>query len=237
MDYQHLVSGLIYTTLRSVASDFAARLHDVGYESNGRRFKLFTFSRLKTKRATLSDGQLVLDHPEVELQIGSPIAELIQHLAEGFSCNSRVLIGNGVFKTQSLEYVPAPRFKERMYFRALSPITESFKTKGESDRFLSLSDDWSELIRNNLIGKYKTVNGGEPTDQRLLWRWDEGYIAQAEQRGKRLSALKQIHGIEVRGWLAPFTLEGNTALIEMGYEAGFGSRNSMGFGMAESVTR
>jgi CRISPR-associated endoribonuclease Cas6 len=29
------------------------------------------------------------------------------------------------------------------------------------------------------------------------------------------------------------TVEGSTELIEIGYEAGFGARNSMGFGMAE----
>lgn len=233
MDYQHLLSGLIYTTLRSVASDFAARLHDVGYDSNGRRFKLFTFSRLKIRRPRLSDEQLVLEHPEIELQIGSPVAEVIQHLADGFARNKRVLIGNAVFRTKSSENVPAPSFKERMCFRALSPITESYKQEGEHDRFLTLSDDWSELIKSNLIGKYKAFNGGEPSDQRLLWQWDEGYIAQAERRGRRLSGLKKIHGIDVKGWLAPFTVAGSTSLIEIGYEAGFGSRNSMGFGMAE----
>lgn len=45
--------------------------------------------------------------------------------------------------------------------------------------------------------------------------------------------LTDIRGIKVRGWLAPFTVEGSPELIELGYEAGFGSRNSMGFGMAE----
>jgi CRISPR-associated endoribonuclease Cas6 len=39
----------------------------------------------------------------------------------------------------------------------------------------------------------------------------------------------------VRGWLAPFTVEGSKALIELGYETGFGSRNSMGFGMAAPI--
>ena len=233
VDYQHLLSALIYTTLRSAANDFAARLHDVGYDSNGRKFKLFTFSRLKTK-ATLRGEQLILHDRKIELQIASPVAELISHLENGLTGNERVLIGNECFKTKSLEHLPAPLFKEKMRFRALSPITESDKKGVESDRFLSLEDDWSELIKGNLIGKYNALNGCEPTDQRLLWQWDKEYIAEAERRRKRLSVMKQIHGIDVRGWLAPFTVEGSTALIEMGYEAGFGARNSMGFGMAEA---
>jgi CRISPR-associated endoribonuclease Cas6 len=233
VDYQHLLSGLIYTTIRSAARDFAARLHDVGYDSNGRRFKLFTFSRLKTK-ATLRGEQLVLQDRKIELLIGSPIAELISHFERGLAGTDRVLIGAEWFLTRSVEHLPAPPFKEKMHFRALSPITLSDKKDGEPDRYLSLSDNWSELIKTNLIGKYKALNGCEPADQRLWWRWDAEYIADAEQRRKRLSVLKKIHGIDIRGWLAPFTVEGSTSLIEMGYEAGFGARNSMGFGMAEA---
>jgi CRISPR-associated endoribonuclease Cas6 len=39
----------------------------------------------------------------------------------------------------------------------------------------------------------------------------------------------------VRGWLVPFRVEGSKELIELGYEAGFGKNNAMGFGMAEVI--
>jgi len=233
VDYQHLLSGLIYSTLRSVANDFAGRLHDLGYESDGRRFKLFTFSRLKTKGARLAQEHLVLEDPEIELLISSPVGEFIEHLVNGFSSSDGVIIGDGRFQIISLDQVPAPVFKERMYFRALSPITMSCRREGEHDRFLSLADEWSELISGNLAGKYKALHRREPVNQRVRWRWDQEYVAMAERRGKRLSSLKKFHGIDVKGWLAPFMVEGSRELIELGYEAGFGARNSMGFGMAE----
>jgi CRISPR-associated endoribonuclease Cas6 len=47
--------------------------------------------------------------------------------------------------------------------------------------------------------------------------------------------LADIHGTKIRGWLAPFTVEGSNELIRLGYETGFGARNSMGFGMAEAI--
>ena len=134
MDYQHLLSGLIYSTLRSVANDFAVGLHDLGYESDGRRFKLFTFSRLKTKGARLAQEHLVLEHPEVELQISSPVGEFIEHLVNGFSKRDDITIGDGRFQIINLEHLPAPVFKERMYFRALSPITMSCRREDEHDR-------------------------------------------------------------------------------------------------------
>ena len=65
------------------------------------------------------------------------------------------MIGNEWFLTESVEHLPAPLFKEKMHFRALSPITESDKKDGEPDRFLSLSDNSSDLIKSNLIGNTK----------------------------------------------------------------------------------
>jgi CRISPR-associated endoribonuclease Cas6 len=43
--------------------------------------------------------------------------------------------------------------------------------------------------------------------------------------------------IDVIGIQAPFTIEGDPELIKVGYECGFGEKNSMGFGMAEVSTR
>ncbi len=124
-----------------------------------------------------------------------------------------------------------------MSFRALSPITETVRAEREHPTFLSIGDDWSEVIRGNLMGKYEVLYKHQPDDQRLVWTWDKDYIERADQRGKRLSVLRDIHGIKIRGWLAPFTAEGSKELIEMGYEAGFGARNSMGFGMVEAIKR
>jgi CRISPR/Cas system endoribonuclease Cas6 (RAMP superfamily) len=35
--------------------------------------------------------------------------------------------------------------------------------------------------------------------------------------------------------MAPFVVRGSVELIALGYEAGFGEKNSMGFGMVEVV--
>jgi CRISPR-associated endoribonuclease Cas6 len=133
------------------------------------------------------------------------------------------------------ELVLAPEFKERMAFRALSPMTETIRAGEQHPSFLSLADDWSEIMQRNLLRKYEVLFGRQPDDTRLTFSWDKDYIASAERRGKRLSVLRDIRGTKIRGWLAPFVVEGSRELIELGYEAGFGARNSMGFGMGEPV--
>lgn len=236
LNYQYAVASLIYATLGHASTEFAARLHDAGFQADGRKFKLFTFSRLNTNRARITGDQLLLEDPVISLQISSPVGDFIEHLVGGLFQTEAFAIAGAHFKLEEAESLPAPAFTNRMRFRALSPVTE---TTGDSQqqqqhpRFLSTEDDWSEIIRRNLLRKYQALHGDAPSDERLRWTWDQAYLDEAARRGRRASALIDIRGIKIRGWLAPFTIEGSTELIELGYEAGYGSRNSMGFGMAE----
>jgi CRISPR-associated endoribonuclease Cas6 len=233
LNYQHAVASLIYNTLGQASAEFASRLHGEGFSADGRRFKLFTFSRINTRGARVSGDRLILEDPTVSLLVGSPLGEFVEHFVGGLFRSESFDIAGGRFHLRQAETLPAPDFNERMRFRALSPVTESVGEGQMHPRFLSPEDDWSEVVRRNLLRKYRALYGDEPADARLRFTWDAAYLADAARRGRRTSVLTDIHGIKVRGWLAPFEVEGSTRLIETGYEAGFGSRNSMGFGMVE----
>jgi len=233
LNYNHAVASLIYETLGQASTEFAARLHDEGFTSDGRSFKLFTFSRLNVRRSRVKENQLLLEDPTITLQISSPLAEFIEHFVTGLFQSESFNIAGSRFTLQQAETLPLPTFTERMSFRCLSPITESVRDEEGGTRFLSPEDKWSEIMRRNLLRKYNALHGHAPSDDRLSWTWDQAYLAEANRRGRRASALIDIRGIKIRGWLAPFTVEGSRELIEIGYEAGFGARNSMGFGMAE----
>jgi CRISPR-associated endoribonuclease Cas6 len=233
LNYNHAVASLVYDTLGQASSDFAARLHEEGFSIDGRRFKLFTFSRLLTGRSRVRGSHLVLEDASVALQISSPLAEFVEHFVTGLFQSESFNIAGACFTLQQAETLPAPVFINRMSFRALSPITESVRDERGGIRFLSPEDDWSEVIQRNLLRKYRALHNHAPSDDGLRWTWDQSYLAETARRGRRASVLTAIRGIKVRGWLAPFMVEGSAELIELGYEAGFGSRNSMGFGMAE----
>lgn len=233
LNYNHAVASLIYDTLGQASTEFAARLHDEGFISDGRSFKLFTFSRLNVRRSRVKGNQLLLEDPTVTLQISSPVAEFVEHFVTGLFQAKSFHIAGSRFTLQQAETLPTPAFTERMSFRALSSITESVRDEQGGVRFLSPVDEWSEIIKRNLLRKYQALHGHAPSDERLIWTWNQSYLDEANRRGRRASALVDIRGIKVRGWLAPFTVEGSLELIEIGYEAGFGARNSMGFGMAE----
>ena len=239
LNYNHAVASLIYGILSHASVDFASKLHDSGYESGGRRFKLFTFSRLIPFRSHVRGGRLILDDPKVELLITSPVPEFIETFVAGLFQSETFRIDRTDFHLSQAETIEPPEFSGCMSFRAVSPITETVREPGEKQpRFLSVADPdqlWSEVLGRNLVRKYVALHGREPSDPRFEWAWDRNYIRQYEERGKRCSALVSISSggqeIKVRGWLAPFTVTGSIELIRLGFEAGFGARNSMGFGM------
>ncbi|MGH9958175.1 MAG: CRISPR-associated endoribonuclease Cas6 [Pyrinomonadaceae bacterium] len=233
LNYQHSLASLIYSGLAHSSKEFASALHDVGYESAGKTFRLFTFSRLQTVKAQREGEALILENPEVSFQVSSPLEQFTEHLVTGLHRRQDALIGVSSFRFKGAELIPSPVFSERMAFRALSPITEATESAGAHARFLTLEDDWSEIIQRNLLRKFEVLYRRQPEDQRIVWNWNRAYIAGAQSRGKKLSVLVDIHGTKIRGWLLPFAVEGSVDLIRLGYEAGFGARNSMGFGMCE----
>jgi CRISPR-associated endoribonuclease Cas6 len=236
LSYNHAVAGLLYHTLGKASQDFAAMLHDEGFEADRRRFKLFTFSRLFASRSRRVDDRLLLESPEVTLLVSSPVADFIEHFVSGLFQSEQFHIAGAEFTLAQAETIAPPEFTEKMSFRALSPVTESVRDEQNRTRYLSLEDDWSEVISRNLVRKYAALYGRAPADDRLQWRWDEVYIAEQAKRNRRASVLIEIsEGIKVRGWLAPFQVEGSKELIELGYEAGFGKSNAMGFGMVEAI--
>ena len=68
---------------------------------------------------------------------------------------------------------------------------------------------------------------------------NEGYLA-AEKQFKlfTFSQLmvehRRIKGIKIRGVLCPFRVSGSVPLIQIGYECGFGDKNSADFGMVKT---
>ena len=62
---------------------------------------------------------------------------------------------------------------------------------------------------------------------------DEDYM---KRRNGKITKNINFKGTNIIGFMAPFEVVGKPELIEMGYEAGFGEKGSMGFGMVkESV--
>ncbi len=235
-DYAHALTAVVYGFLDSASHDYARFLHDEGYRSGAKRFKLFTFSQLLIPQREIVQGGLRCLSSEISWQVSSPISEFIEHLAQGLLSLGRMRLGENEFGIARVEVLPVPRFSDEMRLRCLSPIVAA--TGSERDgkfgaRYLRADDpEISEAVRKNVLEKFVLVHGREPLASELFVEFDREYV---RRKGDEIYRLVDYNGTKIKAILAPFSVRGSPELIEIGYEAGFGEKNSMGFGMAEVV--
>ncbi len=249
INYNYPLASAIYNLLRFGSEEFATFLHDNGFQLNGKKYKLFTFS-LSIKQFRIEKDFFILLNPELELFISSPkIDDFINNFVLGSFEKQEIIIHNNFvnykFSINQIESLPSLVFSELMKFKILSPLVLSTKVdtvQGVQVHYLRYDDDLNEINRilsQNLRNKYFLLTNQQDTSDDLRLEWDNDYVRRQLKAGKKLSSKITIDNshtkIDVVGIKALFTLSGNKELIKTGYECGFGEKNSMGFGMVEEI--
>ena len=240
INYNYYITSLIYNVLSRSSQDYSNFLHDEGYQHEGsKNFKLFTYSQLEFPDINVEGDTIISTSDEVNLCLSSPVDEFVEHLANGLLQQGEVRIADSQFRTETVEIMELPDFtgKEEVKFLCLSPIVSStMKEKdGSLNTYYYRHDDpgLEDNIKANLEKKYQLVHGEEVnTGDRFELEFDQSYI---ERKDGRVTKLVSFKGTKIKGIFAPFKLKAPPGLIEIGYEAGFGGKGSMGFGMAEVV--
>jgi CRISPR-associated endoribonuclease Cas6 len=237
LNSNYFQTALIYNILNSSSSEYSAFLHDRGYVFEGhKRFKFFTYSQFMAPRKKIEGEDLICLSREIYWYISSPIAEFVQHLVLGLFEHHEVNLREARLRMESAEAVPEPTFTPEMKFSLLSPMVVSTVRETENTACYirpEESEAFSEGVRKNLVSKYQTLFGRLPESEALELRFDRDYIT---KKSGKISRLVTIRETQVKGVMAPFMVAGSTELIWMGYECGFGEKNSMGFGMARVLS-
>lgn len=221
--YNRALQGMIYNLLDYEHRDF---LHNKGYLSNNRRFKLFTFSKLLGKY-TLK-GSYIIFNEHVSLLISSPIKEFIENICNNLLRKEIQIEINRVY-IESIEFLREPPITNNTIIYTLSPIvvysTLFTKDKRKKTYYYSpYEEEFSGLITKNLIKKLSILTNINMTKGDQLLR-----IEPLRVREHILS----FKGTIIRGWSGRFKIYGSEELILTGYRCGLGSKNSAGFGMVE----
>ena len=87
--------------------------------------------------------------------------------------------------------------------------------------------DFSVMLRDNLIRKYKTVHNREPEDMSFT-------LVPVKDGSVRKTVVKYRDTVII-GWTGRFKMSGSPELLKMALLAGAGARNSMGFGCIVQV--
>lgn len=243
-NYQYALHSALYSLMNESSVEYSTFLHNDGYIRDGinKKFKFFTFSKLKffpNKRS--KDG--FHDVKKIQFTFTSSVDESLKHLVLGIFSNQKIkLMLNGqvsIFDIGNVDIQPEPTFSHREKFMCLSPITVTTVRMGENGRreqhFLNymLPEERKHFIDNlkkNLINKYETIHNIEyqNSDHPFNFSFDVDYIA--KRRGNISKLLEFKNKIKIKAMEAPFSIEADPELIKIGYECGWGEKNSAGFG-------
>lgn len=239
INYNYYLSSAIYNYLKQSDHEYAFFLHEEGYTTQkGKRFKLFTFSQLQARKRRILNDKIKFLSP-VTWYVSSPSENFLGNFAAALLERKHLYIAGTKLRLKDLFIPKEPRFSRRMHFTCLSPITISTVRERDGEKVLHycrpFEGDFYEKIHQNLIGKFKALYDESPKESDFHMELDQEYV---EKCSGRITKLIKFKDIDVIGVMAPFSLEcDDPRLIQIGYECGFGDKNSAGFGMVEVCRR
>lgn len=247
LNYQYPVSSWIYKCINRADSEFAAFLHQQGYlgPASGRPFKFFTFSKLDVPKREIYEDRMIIQSSVVYLTLSFLVEQAAEKFITGVFQHQHAGIGDKKsqvdFEVGAIEARPVPVSNE-ILVRTTSPIVVSKPVmepgKRMKAKFLSPEDEgYKDFFLQNLIRKYESyahfTGNSISTDyaETLDWSLEKGRVK------SRLETIKAGTPAEtkVRGYDYSFRLTAPKPIMRIGLLAGFGEKNSLGFGCCECI--
>lgn len=240
INYQYEQSAAIYKILSRADAEYAAWLHENGFMlENGKRFKLFTFSRFKIEHRRLIKGtdRLQINSDMIEWQISFLPEKSTQNFIQSVFMNQIFEIGDRKsvvrFTVRNIEVMPNPDYKDEMTFRTMSPICLKSVDQNKKVKYLSLADENAKFILlNGLKDRYLSYFG-----KPISFIEEDCVLKVLDLPVSELITIKAHTKEEtkIRGFSCTFRLQAPKELLELMYESGAGSLCAQGFGCLRVV--
>lgn len=225
LHYKSLLQGYLY---HHFPQEMGTYLHDEGFQSGSRTFKLFVFSDLQQKARKV--GSFLHFDEEITFLVSSPMPEILEGLGEEILRNPGRLGQNLI--QEALVYQATPDLlASEVQVVLVSPLVVYHTVVQEDGRkytdFLTPHHpDFPTLVKNNLLRKYESLFGDVPTN--LSFSIEA--LGPFEVRGQ------YFRNFYLKGTYGRFLLKGDPRLLSLALTTGLGSKNAQGFGMAIHAT-
>ncbi len=225
--YFGYIQGLIYNLLEKADAKW---LHEEGFKYEKRKFKLFVFSEIN-ERGIIKNGKFFFPE-KITFSIASPVDWILEQVAKNVILGSEVKLGGNILSLSEIRVLPRIKVKSNeITVKTLSPIevhSTLLKEDGAKKTYYynPRENEFSDLIESNLKRKWEILNKREcPYSVEI-------FPLMANGLKERTILLK---GTVIKGWKGRFILKGDKELLSLAFEAGLGTRNSLGFGFIEEV--
>lgn len=241
-NYQYHVSSWIYRVIGQADSAYGTFLHEKGFESGLRTFKLFTFSQLDLRPYEIEGDRIRLRGNEFSLIVKFFVDASLENFLKGLFTEQRGYFGNERarigFQVAAVESLPKPQFTDTMRYKCLSPIIASKRRDDGSVAYLHPDDEgFAETFIRNLRRKRSAValhNETAMEDDLSGYPFSLKILNTPRKKGV---AIKEgsAEATKLIGYLFHFEITAPLELQEIGYYAGFGEKNAIGFGCVHNA--
>lgn len=216
IDYNSTVQGALYACWRE---KFPA-LHDQGFSSGHKTFRMFTFSPLLGASVIKEDRISFLG--AITLEVRSISSELVDALAGHLILHRVLRLGKRDLPVVDLRSADRLIFQPSTTIHAVAPITVHRTIDRRTVYYSPFDKMFSTLLCDNLKSKLRAA--GRDDDVTLVCRPVNGTI-------REISA--QFRETKIVGYSGDFLVAADSSSTEFLYYTGIGDRNSQGFGMFE----
>lgn len=236
LNYQYELSAWIYKVLNQGNPEFSRWLHEKGYTDHRKSFKLFTFSNLNVPQRKIRGDRMEITGQDVSLIISMLPDEVVSHFITGIFRDQVFRLGDRQsqvpFRVSSIEGLAEPHFSGCMNFSSVAPVMISFLYPGDRyARYLAPDDpSYGELFFRNLKEKYRTFFNRECNFVEKDGKLE--ILTSPRKKGILIKAGTPQQS-KIIGYQFDFRITAPPELLKIGYSAGFGEKNSMGFGCVE----
>ncbi|KFD40694.1 CRISPR-associated protein Cas6 [Peptococcaceae bacterium SCADC1_2_3] len=229
MHYNRLIQAAIYTNL---GSDLAEFLHGRGFTAGRRSFKLFTFSRMMGEYRLDKAKNEIIFFKELKLVVSSPLLQFCTSLLNHLLTSGVIYLGEEIAEITGINVETPKVVTEEAEIRMLSPVVVySTFLKPEGGKYTCYfqpgEGEFTRLIESNLRKKYEAFYQRTPPAGEVKIR----------AIGRPKFNLVMYKDTPIKGYTCRLKLTGPPDLLQMGVDAGLGSKGSQGFGCVEMVRK
>lgn len=238
INYQYELAGWIYKTMEKGDKDYANWLHTNGFVQGSKQFRLFTFSHFYIASKKIMGDRIQVNDPSISLQLSFLPEKSTEEFIKGVFAEQQFVLGDSLsrvkFRVNGIELIAEPFFTSEMIFETLSPLAVAVKNEEGKPHFIEPNDPRMEqAIYKNLCQKHLAYYGEEFRENSNS-KFE--LLTPFRKRGIAIKAGTP-QQTKVIGYTYQFKLTAPEELQKLGYSAGFGEKNSMGFGCVGVVEK
>ncbi len=226
--HNHILQAAILDWLQDRGyTDF---LHNEGYVREKRTFKLFTFSNIMGESHYDKKTKKIIFEGEIAVFLSSYMDEMEEFVLKSIEEGRGLRFGGKV--ARFVNAYQANEKYEACVVETVSPITihstfELPSGKKKTYYYEPYEEDFSTMLKANLVRKFEAVHGYKPKD--------DSFSIVPKRGAKCKKCVMRYRDTIIIGWKGLFIINGSEEMLKLAMTAGVGARNSIGMGCVLSL--